>query len=556
MADTAQLLINLAANIVGSSIGGKGAKNQVYYAQTSLGGTCPPHLLPMLNTMVNGALYSKETLLKCATEAGLFSLPVSRLPTGCPPLEPPPAELIVVLYEALLGSRRVRGSSPIVQLVKAHKSELQKKLAARRRRGVEHKFKARVKLPRFVRVNLLKTTVEDTKQYFKQKLGLKFVEPKTDTNTFSIQPRTFTSDPILPDVFVLPSGTNLHGDKQVENGALVLQDRSSCLTAIALSPPPGSVCIDTCASPGNKTLHMASLMRGKGKITAFERDQGRLKTLVRRIGEQGAQHFVVTRGDDAMNIDTSVSGEFKDVTHVLIDPSCSGSGLAAQTAAGTSQANEYDNGSLAADSVKVRQLADHQVELILHAMTLPAVQSIVYSTCSVYREENEDVVLRVLNAQGAFKCAMAIPKWPHRGLEGIPEFSEISPLVCRATFDRDSTNGFFVARFERRGDRDGKKKKRKKRKRDTGVRESGTRSEGESYVLPKSTIIKSSDDRGTSTNKIPPIEQRACTSYTKYGACKKGSRCKYLHNDPEPVRPGEDDVDEILASMYASTANA
>ena len=100
------------------------------------------------------------------------------------------------------------------------------------------------------------------------------------------------------------------------------------------------------------------------------------------------------------------------------------------------------------------------------------------------------------------------------------------------------------------------KQKRKKRKRDTGVRESGTRSEGESYVLPKSTIIKSSDDRGTSTNKIPPIEQRACTSYTKYGACKKGSRCKYLHNDPEPVRPGEDDVDEILASMYASTANA
>jgi len=544
MSETAQLLIDLAADIIGSSNGGKGAKNQVYYAQTSLGGTCPPHLLPMLNTMVNGALHSKDTLLKCATEVGIFSLPASRLPTGCPSLEPPPAELVVVLYEALLGSRRVRGSSPIVQLVKAHKSELQKKLAARRKGGTEHKFKARIKLPRFVRVNLLKTTVEEAKQYIRRKLKLKFVEPGTGTNTFSIQPRTFTSDPILPDVFILPSGTNLHGDKQVESGALVLQDRSSCLSAIALSPPPGSICIDTCASPGNKTLHMASLMRGRGKIIAFERDKVRLGTLVRRIGEQGAEHFVTARGDDAMSIDTSASGEFKDVTHVLIDPSCSGSGLAAQTATGTAQASEYDNGSLAMDSGKVKQLADQQVQLILHAMALPAVQAIAYSTCSVFREENEDVVLRVLKAQRTFKCAMAIPKWPHRGLEDIPEFSKISPLVCRATFERDSTNGFFVARFERSSGN--KKKKKKKRKRDADE-SSGARRE-ESDVLSEHRKRKAFDDGGT-RKEVAPAPKETCKTYSKYGACKKGSRCKYLHIDPKPKKPADDEIDKLLATM-------
>ena len=70
-------------------------------------------------------------------------------------------------------------------------------------------------------------------------------------------------------------------------------------------------------------------------------------------------------------------------------------------------------------------------------------------------------------------------------------------------------------------------------------------------------MIKSSDDRGTPKKKnITIVEQKACISYSKYGACKKGSRCKYIHNDPEPMRPGKDDVDEILASMYASTANS
>eukprot|EP00966_Prymnesium_polylepis_P013085 301649-Prymnesium_polylepis.1 len=84
-------------------------------------------------------------------------------------------------------------------------------------------------------------------------------------------------------------------------------------------------------------------------------------------------------------------------------------------------------------------------------MRLPAVRVVVYSTCSVYREENEGVVLGVLAAQAEFECVRAIPAWPHRGLEGIPELAHVAPLVCRATYDRDSTNGFFVARFERVG---------------------------------------------------------------------------------------------------------
>ena len=87
----------------------------------------------MLTAMVSGALKSKKTLIKCAHDDGLFSLKPEELPTGCGSLCESitasgqgvgvNAELLVVLYEVLLGSRRIRGTSPIVKLVKSRKGE-------------------------------------------------------------------------------------------------------------------------------------------------------------------------------------------------------------------------------------------------------------------------------------------------------------------------------------------------------------------------------------------------------------------------------------------------
>ena len=144
---------------------------------------------------------------------------------------------------------------------------------------------------------------------------------------------------------------------------------------------------------------------------------------------------------------------------MLVDPSCSGSGLAAarepSSASEFASIDEHDgqSGALAPDSAEVEALARAQERLVLHAMALPAVRVVVYSTCSVYRRENEDVVLRVLRACGGrFELAPCLPSWPHRGLDGADgdaELRRVAPLVCRAAADADSTNGFFVARFER-----------------------------------------------------------------------------------------------------------
>jgi len=486
--ETAQLLIDLATRVVGESLSSSaasmvrsssrgstsssssqptmGAKNQIYYM--SLSKECPPHLVPMLTSIVNGTISSRSTLVKIARQTNLFS-PSTALLTGT--AQRPEPELLVVLYECLLGSRRVRGSSPVVKLVKERKKDLQIALAGKRKEGKEKGYVERVKLPRYVRVNILKCTMDDARRHFVKEYKLKEITWRDNHgNSIQVSKGTFLLDPVIPNLFCLPPSTSLHTDKLVANGALVLQDRSSCLTATVLDPPPSAKVIDTCASPGNKTLHVASIMYSKfknsnessngnvnshppGRITAFERDPTRIGTLSRRIVEQGAENFCSAVMADCRSV--NFSDDFCDVTHCLVDPSCSGSGLASLVRTGAGMESEYETaeGQLgnAEKTEKVNRLANEQVEILLKCMRkLPSLQVLAYSTCSVYREENEDVVARVLSENDIkekWQQVNCLVGWAHRGLD---ECGDIGKKSVRATVEKDSTNGFFVARFERR----------------------------------------------------------------------------------------------------------
>ena len=82
---------------------------------------------------------------------------------------------------------------------------------------------------------------------------------------------------------------------------------------------------------------------------------------------------------------------FKDVTHVLIDPSCSGSGVVNTYRAGSAPLTGDDENAEREpqEATNVEQLMRNQLGIILHAMKLPNVSTVAYSTCSVHREENE-----------------------------------------------------------------------------------------------------------------------------------------------------------------------
>ena len=144
---------------------------------------------------------------------------------------------------------------------------------------------------------------------------------------------TFLLDPLLPELLVFPAQTDLHDHPLYQAGHLILQDKASCLPAMLLAPPPGSHVIDACAAPGNKTSHLAALLKNQGKIFAFDQDAKRLAsmaTLLARAGvsccELAEQDFLAVSPSDQ---------RYCQVQYILLDPSCSGSGeMAGSTAQG------------------------------------------------------------------------------------------------------------------------------------------------------------------------------------------------------------------------------
>ena len=73
-------------------------------------------------------------------------------------------------------------------------------------------------------------------------------------------------DVLILDLLVLLAGKNLHDHPLVLNGNVFLQGKASCMPAVALSPHPKWEVLDACAAPGNKTIQLAALMKGRGKL--------------------------------------------------------------------------------------------------------------------------------------------------------------------------------------------------------------------------------------------------------------------------------------------------
>eukprot|EP00300_Choanocystis_sp_HF-7_P017440 c19734_g1_i1.p2 GENE.c19734_g1_i1~~c19734_g1_i1.p2 ORF type:complete len:271 (+),score=67.60 c19734_g1_i1:1072-1884(+) len=98
------------------------------------------------------------------------------------------------------------------------------------------------------------------------------------------------------------------------------------------------------------------------------------------------------------------------------------------------------------DLDRVRNLAEFQFTALMHAFKFPEVVRVSYSTCSIYDEENELVVKRVLEAQSDFHLVPALPDFPFRGKAALVQNGE---HCVRSSPEEGGTIGFFVALFER-----------------------------------------------------------------------------------------------------------
>ncbi|XP_056176903.1 25S rRNA (cytosine-C(5))-methyltransferase NSUN5-like isoform X3 [Syzygium oleosum] len=218
--------------------------------------------------------------------------------------------------------------------------------------------------------------------------------------------------------------------------------KASCMVAAALCPEPGWVVLDACSAPGNKTVHLAALMRDKGKIVACELNKQRVHRLEDTIRLSGASNIHVVHGD-FLNLTPSVH-PYNKVRAILLDPSCSGSGTSTERLDHLLPSYTTGHAADGTEIARLNKLAAFQKKALTHALSFPAVERVVYSTCSVHQIENEDVVQSILPlaASHGFRLAAPLPQWTHRGLpvfEGAEKLLRTDPV--------EDKEGFFIALF-------------------------------------------------------------------------------------------------------------
>lgn len=297
-------------------------------------------------------------------------------------------------------------------------------------------------LPRYARVNTLLLNTSTVIQQLEQR-GFRWVRyPRRRGLDWFLErvrhlgPHEFLKDFHLRDWLVFGTGAKLNTLDLVKNLQLLLQDKASGMAVIALDPRPGAVLLDACAAPGMKTSYAAALMNNRGTILAVDRSGERLEAVRHLVRSGGFKSICSVFETDFLALDPHAAPQCS-AELIMVDPSCSGTGLCDRPG------KQLDPES-AEGQERLWRLSSVQSKLLMHALHFPRCRRVVYSTCSVLRQENEDVVENVLaRSNGRFVLAHALPELPFRGLG-----SQGNHCV-RLGLDSMLTRGFFLAVFER-----------------------------------------------------------------------------------------------------------
>ncbi|KAI9354626.1 NOL1/NOP2/sun family-domain-containing protein [Zopfochytrium polystomum] len=250
-------------------------------------------------------------------------------------------------------------------------------------------------------------------------------------------------------------------------GHYMLQAASSFLPVMALAPVENERILDMCSAPGGKTTYISALLKNTGSVFANDANKDRCKGLVANVHRLGAKNVVVCNYDGRQF--PSLIGGFD---RVLLDAPCSGTGVIAKDPSVKASKSEAD----------FNMLAQIQRELILAAIDSADANSanggvIVYSTCSVTVEENEEVVNYALSKRPNVKL---VPTGLDFGREGFTRFRgkvfHPSMNLTRRYYPHTyNVDGFFVSKFQKTSNtfpKDGDEKKggaKKKEKTSNGA---------------------------------------------------------------------------------------
>ena len=246
-----------------------------------------------------------------------------------------------------------------------------------------------------------------------------------------------------PEIFLIESNLatgEIGRSEEHMLGYYYIQELSSMLSAIALSPAPDELVLDLCASPGSKTTQIASIMQNKGTIIANELKFNRTKILAANLEKCGVSNTIITR-KDGIALCTRLAKETNiRFDKILVDAPCSGEGTLRSS----------PKTFLMWNPKMIKKFSNVQKKLLATALqVLKPNGTLVYSTCTHAPEENEEVIdfalnnfpVEVVPITLPIKCRKGITKWNNQ------QYNKEVEKTCRIYHHDNDTEGFFLAKL-------------------------------------------------------------------------------------------------------------
>lgn len=237
---------------------------------------------------------------------------------------------------------------------------------------------------------------------------------------------------MTPIGLIAPSG-HLAGTSAFVKGEYTMQDESSMLVAPSLDIQPGDVVLDACAAPGGKTTHIAQYLDPKqgGQVTALDLHANKVRLINKNAKRLGLTDRIHAQVLDARKVATTFSANSFD--KILVDAPCSGLGLIRRKP-------EIKYTKTPEDPAHLQQIQLAILNSV--APTLKIGGRLTYSTCTMVKEENQDVVAQFLAAHPEFEQVSVPTLKPLHKAHSAPAL-QLFP-------DDYDTDGFFIASLIRR----------------------------------------------------------------------------------------------------------
>ena len=273
-----------------------------------------------------------------------------------------------------------------------------------------------------IRINNLKTAEnKNIEQELIKKLEEKNIEVKQG---------------LLEDFLILKNAKNIENMEEFRQGLFTIQDETAGLIPIILNPNKTDVILDACSSPGGKTTYLAEMMENQGIIEAWDIHEHRTKLV-----ENTARRLGITNIETKVNDATIHDEKYKEkFDKILLDVPCLGLGVLKRKPDIKWQKSKED----------IEEITKTQKQILENcSQYLKKGGELVYSTCSILKEENENIINNFLKVhENFYKEKINIEE--NKKIKNKEFFKKyITNDNCLQVYQNKETDGFFICKLKK-----------------------------------------------------------------------------------------------------------